>query len=86
MLVYYLFSVFSLLCSSFALQTSLALDKSTTGDLNGGLFALYPKSLSLLSHDHFEIFDHPLYPEHSVRIKKTDFCDDTVRYEPYRST
>ncbi|KAK0438471.1 serine carboxypeptidase [Armillaria borealis] len=76
----YLLSIFSLFCSSFATQTFLAPNKSPTRDPNyelGGLFT-HPKSLSLLSLDHFEILDHPLYPKHSVRIKKTDFCDDTV--------
>ncbi|KAK0188280.1 serine carboxypeptidase [Armillaria mellea] len=78
----YLFSILSLLCSSFASQISLSLNKSTTRDPeydNDSLFVHKPpRSLSLLSHDNFEMVSHPLYPKHSVRIKKTDFCDDTV--------
>ncbi|KAF8551275.1 alpha/beta-hydrolase [Imleria badia] len=34
--------------------------------------------LSALSVDSFTTFGHPYFPNHSVRIKKTDFCDQTV--------
>ena len=38
------------------------------------------ESLSLLSSNEFSTLKHPLYPRHSVRIKKSQFCDGTVGY------
>ena len=38
------------------------------------------ESLELLSESRFSTLRHPMFPYHSVRIKKTSFCDDTVRY------
>ena len=35
--------------------------------------------LSTLSVDSFTTLDHPYFPNHSVRIKKTIFCDGTVK-------
>ena len=35
--------------------------------------------LSALSVDSFTTFGHPYFPNHNVRIKKTDFCDGTVK-------
>lgn len=32
-------------------------------------------SLSALSHDDFTRLTHPLFPQHAVRIKKSEFCD-----------
>lgn len=40
------------------------------------------ESLANLSTACFTTLRHPLYPEHSVRIKKTAFCDETVQYAP----
>ncbi|PBK90881.1 peptidase S10, serine carboxypeptidase [Armillaria gallica] len=37
------------------------------------------ESLANLSTACFTTLRHPLYPEHSVRIKKTAFCDETVQ-------
>ncbi|KAJ7590812.1 Alpha/Beta hydrolase protein [Mycena floridula] len=34
--------------------------------------------LSALSGQHFTKLSHPRFPNHSVRVKKTDFCDPTV--------
>ncbi|KAH0831837.1 serine carboxypeptidase [Lanmaoa asiatica] len=34
--------------------------------------------LSALSVDSFTTFGHPYFPNHSIRIKKSDFCDGTV--------
>ena len=39
------------------------------------------ESLELLSESQFTTLGHPMFPYHSVRIKKTRFCDETVRYE-----
>jgi hypothetical protein len=30
-------------------------------------------------HDDFIAFSHPNFPEHAVRMKKTEFCDSTVK-------
>ena len=35
--------------------------------------------LGVLSVDSFTTLGHPYFPNHSVRIKKTDFCDGTVK-------
>lgn len=37
------------------------------------------ESLELLSESQFSTLRHPVFPRHSVRIKKTPFCDQTVR-------
>ncbi|KAA1475366.1 serine carboxypeptidase [Dentipellis sp. KUC8613] len=36
------------------------------------------ESLSALSSSEYTTLSHPLFPRHSARIKKTDFCDTTV--------
>ncbi|KAK7036761.1 hypothetical protein VNI00_011427 [Paramarasmius palmivorus] len=36
------------------------------------------ESLNFLSKAEFTVLRHPLFPKHSARIKKTDFCDPTV--------
>lgn len=38
------------------------------------------EDLSLLSASEFTTLGHPLFPDYHVRIKKSDFCDGTVRY------
>lgn len=37
------------------------------------------EDLSLLSTSEFTTLGHPLFPDYDVRIKKSDFCDGTVR-------
>ncbi|TFK72339.1 alpha/beta-hydrolase, partial [Pluteus cervinus] len=37
------------------------------------------KLLSVVGGDKFTILGHPLFPEYSVRVKRTSFCDETVR-------
>lgn len=39
-----------------------------------------PDDLRLLSDDAFSVLSHVAFPRHSVRIKKSDFCDGTVAY------
>ena len=34
--------------------------------------------LSVLSQDSFTMLGHPAFPAHSVRIKKSSFCDGNV--------
>ncbi|OCH92451.1 serine carboxypeptidase [Obba rivulosa] len=36
------------------------------------------EDLSVLSSTEYTVLEHPLFPHHSVRIKKSDFCDGTV--------
>jgi hypothetical protein len=43
-----------------------------------GLFTPF-ESLSKLSLDSFTSLSHPLFPNYNVRIKKSDFCDGTVK-------
>ncbi|CCM00613.1 uncharacterized protein FIBRA_02649 [Fibroporia radiculosa] len=44
---------------------------------DAGLFTPL-EDLSLLSKTDFTTLSHPLFPNYSVRIKKSDFCDETV--------
>ncbi|TFY74066.1 hypothetical protein EWM64_g9945, partial [Hericium alpestre] len=44
---------------------------------DAGLFTPV-ESLSALSTSEFTTFSHPLFPKHSARIKKTEWCDSTV--------
>lgn len=42
-----------------------------------------PKStinnLSSIGHSDFAAFTHPGFPSHRIRVKKTNFCDPTVK-------
>ena len=42
-----------------------------------------PDDLRLLSNDAFTVLGHSAFPRHSVRVKKSDFCDETVAYVPH---
>ncbi|KAF8234840.1 alpha/beta-hydrolase [Tricholoma matsutake] len=44
---------------------------------DAGLFTPF-ESMELLSDSQFSTLVHPVFPHHSVRIKKTQFCDETV--------
>lgn len=35
---------------------------------------------SIRSTEEYTVLKHPKHPGHSVRVKKTDFCDPTVKY------
>ena len=43
-----------------------------------GLFSPV-EDLGVLSVSEFTTLGHPLFPDYNVRIKKSDFCDGTVR-------
>ncbi|KAG2023989.1 carboxypeptidase Y [Coprinopsis cinerea AmutBmut pab1-1] len=45
---------------------------------NDGLFTPF-EDLSTLSETDFTTLTHPAFPRHSVRVKQTKFCDNTVR-------
>ena len=38
------------------------------------------ETLSTLSETEFTTLGHPVFPRYSVRIKKTSFCDETVKF------
>jgi hypothetical protein len=38
------------------------------------------ENLSTLSETEFTTLGHPAFPRYSVRIKKTSFCDETVKF------
>ena len=40
---------------------------------------------SIATGEGYTTLSHPRYPAHQVRVKKTDFCDPTVKYVPYNS-
>lgn len=60
--------------------TSLSLEDSVRNSSDRGFVPL--GSLHSLNPESFTTLVHPLFPEYKVRIKETDFCDDTVRYPP----
>lgn len=45
---------------------------------DAGLFAPL-EDLGLLTTSEFTTLGHPTFPNYNVRIKKSDFCDGTVR-------
>ncbi|KAF5347036.1 hypothetical protein D9758_011625 [Tetrapyrgos nigripes] len=56
---------------------------STSSSRNGGSWSddgLFTplESLSVLKTDEFTTMNHPAFPKYGVRIKKSDFCDNTV--------
>lgn len=83
------FSLLSLAALSHATsQSVLGFKQSTTTTANAqspyavscddGLFTPV-EHLSALSADSFTTLDHPYFPNYSVRIKKSNFCDATVK-------
>lgn len=48
---------------------------------DAGLFTPL-EDLSLLSSSEFTTLGHPAFPKYEVRIKKSDFCDGTVKCVP----
>ena len=42
--------------------------------------SLKASHLSELSTDSYTALVHPRFPGHRVRVKKTEFCDNTVKY------
>lgn len=48
---------------------------------DAGLFTPFD-DLSLLSSSEFTTLGHPAFPKYEVRIKKSDFCDGTVKCVP----
>ncbi|VDC06255.1 unnamed protein product [Peniophora sp. CBMAI 1063] len=51
-------------------------DDVTKLHIESGVTTMHLSAVS--SGDEFTSLSHPLYPEHGVRIKRTDFCDPTV--------
>lgn len=45
---------------------------------NEGLFTP-AEDLSILSETEYTTLSHPEFPRYSVRVKKSPFCDDTVK-------
>ena len=48
------------------------------GQANNGAFSPSVEELDALSHHVFATLQHDAYPKHSVRVKKSKFCDGTV--------
>ena len=44
------------------------------------------EDLNVLSTAEFTTLAHPAFPRYNVRIKKSDFCDGTVRYVGFRGS
>ena len=72
-----------LLASAFA--SCSATSQWVLGADNGVNFAAYDndtvqtRTLSSLASDEFTALTHPRFPNHGVRVKKTSFCDPTVK-------
>src|SRR5438105_948552 len=74
-----------LLCAS-ALQEPFLVTNNTSSlptasaeNYDWGLFTPL-ESLSRVSEQDFTVLGHPFFPKYSVRIKKSKFCDTTVKY------
>jgi hypothetical protein len=52
--------------------------KYTEDDVSAGIFRPVVEDLRALNDERFTTLRHPAYPEHSVRVKKSKFCDGTV--------
>ncbi|KAJ7129023.1 serine carboxypeptidase [Mycena crocata] len=74
----------SLLVSAFAAQLPLfpSVDRTNQAaswdQYDEGLFTPL-ENLNLLSETRFTVLGHPAFPRHSIRIKKSSFCDETVQ-------
>ncbi|KAJ3850914.1 serine carboxypeptidase [Lentinula lateritia] len=65
------------LASQVPLTPSLNVNASTSKTWTTRFFAPL-ESLSYVQESEFSVLGHPFFPKHSVRIKKSDFCDSTV--------
>ncbi|EKM77056.1 hypothetical protein AGABI1DRAFT_77834 [Agaricus bisporus var. burnettii JB137-S8] len=50
----------------------------SSGRNDAGVFSPQYSSLSALPEKEWAVLSHPLHPKHSVRIKKTNICNDTA--------
>ena len=41
---------------------------------------------SIGNTDAFTVLTHPNFPAHQLRVKKTNFCDPTVKYDMHHSS
>ena len=57
----------------------LPLGNAKFAPYDAGLFTPV-EDLGVLSTTEFTTLAHPAFPKYNVRIKKSDFCDGTVRY------
>lgn len=57
----------------------LAHEDVTKPHVASGVSTMHLSAVS--SGDEYTSLTHPLFPEHGVRIKKTDFCDPTVKFD-----
>ncbi|KAJ6456224.1 serine carboxypeptidase [Mycena vitilis] len=67
------------ICSVLATQTVFS--NSNTGISNAydeGMFTPM-EDMNLLSETEFSVLSHPVFPNYNVRIKKSTFCDETVK-------
>ncbi|KAF8824172.1 hypothetical protein HHX47_DHR9000060 [Lentinula edodes] len=65
------------LASQVPLTPSLNVNASTSKTWTTQFFTPL-ESLSYVQESEFSVLGHPFFPKHSVRIKKSDFCDSTV--------
>jgi hypothetical protein len=47
---------------------------------DAGLFSPPYSTLSDVPESHWTFLSHPSHPGYGVRVKKSNFCDDTVKY------
>lgn len=59
-------------------QKPFSVGTSAFDSYDAGLFSPM-EDLGLLSTSEFTTLGHPLFPNYNVRIKKSDFCDGSVR-------
>jgi hypothetical protein len=65
----------------FAHRTSHKVALNSSGSERNTASLFYPllSSPSALPEDEWTNLSHPLHPKHSVRVKKTNICNDTAK-------
>ena len=61
-----------------ATQQPFAVGANGFASYDAGLFRPM-EDMNLLSVSEFTTLGHPFFPKYNVRIKKSDFCDGTVK-------
>ena len=64
---------------AFDLARQAPISPGLAGAYDEGLFTPVVEDLRELRTEGFTTLQHPAYPKHSVRIKQSKFCDETVK-------
>jgi hypothetical protein len=67
----------AVVCSAFS-QQPFSVGAGNLESYDAGLFSP-TEDLNVLSTSEFTTLGHPAFPNYNVRIKKSEFCDGSVR-------